>query len=207
MKRKVILTTIVIVWSLTLGLGLKYLWDYAALAGEAAAPPGRWPVDCRIQPASDRATLVLLAHPHCPCTRATIGELARIMAKCKGRLIAYVAFYKPTDFGDDWERTDLWDAAAAIPDVSVIRDEEGSVAASFNAATSGQAVLYDSRGELLFAGGITAARGHSGDNLGSSAIVSLLTTQTTEHVETPVFGCPLFDRHSECNEGVEKCTK
>ena len=207
MTRKVIFTTIGVIWLMTMGVGIKMLWDYAASEGEAATPPDRWPAACRIQPASDCATLVLLAHPHCPCTRATIRELALLMAKCKGKVIAYVAFYKPAGFADEWERTDLWDAASEIPGVSVLCDEDGSLASCFKASTSGQALLYDSKGELMFAGGITAARGHSGDNFGSAAVVSLVTKQTTEQVGTPVYGCPLFDRHSECHQGVQQCTR
>jgi hypothetical protein len=183
------------------------LWNYASSEGEAANPPAHWPADCRVQPATDRATLVLLAHPHCPCSRATIRELALLMAQCKGKVTAYVAFYKPAEVADDWAKTDLWDSASEIPDVSVLSDEDGSLASRFKASTSGQALLYDSQGELLFAGGITAARGHSGDNFGRTAIVSLLTTPATEQVGTPVYGCPLFDRHSECNERVQQCTR
>ena len=207
MTRKVILTSIGMVWLLTIGLGIRMLWGYASTAGEAANPPSHWPADCRIQPDADRATLVLLAHPHCPCSRATIRELALLMTQCKGKVTAYVAFYKPAGVADDWERTDLWNAASEIPGVSVLCDEDGSLASRFKASTSGQALLYDSKGELLFAGGITAARGHSGDNFGRASIVSLLTKQTTEQVGTPVYGCPLFDPHSECNEGVQQCVR
>jgi hypothetical protein len=211
LTRKIVLTAIGIVWLMTVGLGIRMLWNYASSEGEAANPPAHWPAHCRIQPAADRATLILLAHPHCPCSRATIGELALLMAQCQGRVTAYVAFYEPAGAAKDWIRTGLWDSAAEIPGVSVLSDEDGALAAQFKASTSGQAVLYDSHGELLFAGGITAARGHSGDNFGRTAIVSLLTEQTTqrvgEQVGTPVYGCPLFDRHIECNEEVQKCTR
>jgi hypothetical protein len=203
-KRKVIFTTLFVAWLATVGLGLKVVWNYAAQPGEAAAPPAHWPSGSPIQPASDRATLVLLAHPRCPCTRATVNELAVLMAKCQGKLVAYVSFYRPAGAGDDWERTDLWNSASVIPGVSVLRDEDGAIAASFNGATSGQALLYDSRGDLQFAGGITSARGHSGDNSGRAAIISILNSQTEEHQGTPVFGCPLFDPHSTCNGGTHQ---
>jgi hypothetical protein len=60
--------------------------------------------------------------------------------------------------------------------------------------------LYGPGGDLLFSGGITAARGHSGDNCGRSTIISLLTEETANApvragpAQTFVFGCPLFDR-------------
>jgi hypothetical protein len=62
----------------------RALWNYESTPGVAAATPGRWPADSRIKPDADRATLVMLAHPHCPCTRASIGELARLMTQAQG---------------------------------------------------------------------------------------------------------------------------
>jgi hypothetical protein len=44
---------------------------------------------------------------------------------------------------------------------------------------------------LLFAGGITAARGHAGDNAGRSAIETLLAGGRPGYDRTPVFGCPI----------------
>jgi hypothetical protein len=52
-------------------------------------------------------------------------------------------------------------------------------------------LLYDTAGRLLFSGGITAARGHSGDNAGREAIVALLAGAPTDRTQTPVFGCKL----------------
>jgi hypothetical protein len=56
---------------------------------------------------------------------------------------------------------------------------------------------------LLFSGGITAARGHAGDNAGRSELVSLLNGGPVAPAATlnrggsardatSVFGCPLF---------------
>lgn len=195
---RVILLVGTVAWLSIVSIGLWRVWGYENAPGVAAAPPQQWPTDSRIQPAHDQATLVVLAHPHCPCTRASIGELASIMAHCQGRLTAYVLFLKPAGFSGDWEKTDLWQSAANIPGVTVIPDDDGSEARRFRAATSGQTVLYDSEGRLLFSGGITGSRGHSGDNAGRSSIVSLVNAGTAERTETFVFGCPLFDPNSEC---------
>jgi len=148
----------------------------------------------------------MLAHPHCPCTRASIGELARLMAQAQGRVTAYALFVKPAGSSDDWENTDLWRNAAGIPGVNVVVDD-GVEAQRFHAVTSGQTVLYDAEGHLLFSGGITGSRGHSGDNEGRSAIVSLLNTGEAERAETSVFGCPLFGTHSECRESFDDRNK
>ena len=77
-------------------------------------------------------------------------------------------------------------------------DDEGTEANRFHAATSGQTLLYDAAGSLLFSGGITGSRGHSGDNAGQTAIVSLVNSGAPRLTETSVFGCPLFDPNSEC---------
>ena len=77
-------------------------------------------------------------------------------------------------------------------------DGDGREARLFQAVTSGQTILYDSHGRLLFSGGITASRGHSGDNAGRSAIVSLVNAEVPDRTETLVFGCPLFTPDSEC---------
>src|SRR4029453_15748046 len=98
--------------------------------------PRIWPADSRIVQAKDRATLVVLAHPHCPCTRASIGELASIMTHSQGHVTAYVLFLKPAGFSEDWEKTDLWRSAASIPGVTAVIDDGGVEARRFNAATS-----------------------------------------------------------------------
>lgn len=120
------------------------------------------------------------------------------MAQAQGRVIAYVLFLKPTGSSADWEKTDLWQSAARIPGVNVVADDNGIESRHFHAATSGQTALYDIDGHLLFSGGITSARGHSGDNAGRSAIVSLLNTGDVDRKETAVFGCPLYSNGSEC---------
>ena len=201
-QNKLLLIAASAMWLLAVGAGLGVLWNYENTPGAAAAAPDRWPANSNIQRPTDRATLIMLAHPHCPCTRASVGELARLMAQTQGRVTAYVLFTKPPNFSEEWELTDLWATAAAIPGVNVMRDDDGVEARRFHAATSGQTVLYDQEGNLLFSGGITGGRGHQGDNAGRSAIVSLLTTSEAEQKETPVFGCALFAQ-GECQMGNE----
>jgi len=155
------------------------LWTYGQTPGADGAPPLQWPSDSLIWQASDEAALVMFAHPHCPCTRASLGELSLLMTRCRGLLTAHVLFVKPEGTPENWEKTDLWEEAVAIPGVEVVCDTEGAEASRFGIVTSGQTVLYDSEGRLLYSGGITATRGHRGDNAGRSAIVSLLTRQGT----------------------------
>jgi hypothetical protein len=206
-RTRAILFLSAISWLSLVAVGLWLLWGYENTPGVAAESPRQWPADSRIQPAQDHATLVMLAHPHCPCTRASIGELASIMAHSQGRLSAYVLFIKPKGFSDDWEETDLWQTASNIPGVKVIPDSDGSEARLFHAATSGQTVLYDLHGSLLFSGGITGSRGHFGDNAGQASIVSLVNAELPNRTETSVFGCPLFDPQSECKMSPDETNK
>src|SRR6267378_2611430 len=100
--RRLILFLSALSWLSLVAVGLGFLWGYENTPGIAAESPKHWPSASRIQLAPDRATLVMLAHPHCPCTRASIGELASIMAHSQGRLSAYVLFIKPEGFTQDW---------------------------------------------------------------------------------------------------------
>ena len=195
-----VLVATTILWLCAVSAGLWILWGYENAPGARAEPPQHWPAGSQIHRAPHQATLVMLAHPHCPCSRASLGELASIMAHTQGRLSAYVLFLKPVGFAADWEQTDLWQSSARIPGVTALSDDGGAEARRFHAATSGQALLYDAEGHLLFSGGITGSRGHSGDNAGRTAIVSLVNRGAAERAETFVFGCPLFEANSECRE-------
>jgi hypothetical protein len=145
----------------------------------------------------------MLAHPRCPCTRASIGELSLLMARCQGQVDTRVLFLKPAGAGEDWWKTDLWESASAIPGVSVLLDEDGAEARHFGAVTSGQTLLYDAEGRLVFSGGITGARGHSGDNTGRSTLVALIEGQRRSGGSGPVFGCSLRDRRAETRKAGE----
>jgi hypothetical protein len=145
----------------------------------------------------------MLAHPRCPCTRASMSELAKIMARLQGKVRAYVLFLKPQDSGADWDDTDLRRSASEIPGVTVLSDLDGAEARRFGAETSGHTLLFDPGGQLLFSGGITESRGHAGGNDGESAIVSLVNNHSADRAKTFVFGCSLFDhgqkkRDSQC---------
>lgn len=133
----------------------------------------------------------MVAHPHCPCTAASVGELAQIMARLEGRIAACVLLVKPNESGADWEDTNLRRSAEAIPGVKVVVDPAGVEARRLGAETSGHTLLFASDGRLLFSGGITASRGHAGDNAGESAIVALVNNQTPARTRTLVFGCSL----------------
>lgn len=192
-RSRIVLTIICALWCLSVTAGMMVLWDYSNGPGPASEPPMSWPHGSSIQRVPNRATLVMMAHPRCPCTRASIRELALIMRHCRESVSAHVVFYKPAVATEDWEKTNLWSSAAAIPNVEVHTDVNGEEARLFGAATSGVVVVYDVDGQLVFNGGVTGGRGHSGDNAGRSSIVSLLAGDRPVQRETFVYGCKLFN--------------
>jgi hypothetical protein len=180
------------VWLGAAAAGLWVLWRYDNTPGESAQAPHQWPTQTTLARATDRPTLVMLAHPHCTCTRASLGELAEAIARARTPPRTYILFMVPTRRGENWEQTDLWRAAAALPGVTVVRDDDGRAARQFGTVTSGQTLLYDVGGALVFSGGITGARAHAGDNLGRQSLVALLNRESAPRSGTSVFGCPLF---------------
>lgn len=183
--------TLAVLWIAAVASGLQVVWKYESTPGGSGAAPSRWPQESSIPRALDQATIVMLAHPRCPCTRASVEELGRIMARAQGRLRAHVLFFQPRDRPESWSETPLRSAAAAIPGVTVGSDKASLEARRFAAETSGHVVLYDRDGRLLFAGGITGLRGHAGDNAGRRAIEDLLAGVKSSAAGTPVFGCSL----------------
>jgi len=182
-----------VAWVLAVGAGFLALTIYKLAPAPAAAVAQVWPRDARVARARDRATLVLFAHPRCACTRATIAELAELMARYHDRLEARVLFLAPRGAAADFTATDLWSSAGRIPGVTVARDEGGEEAARFGVATSGEVALYDASGKLAFHGGITPARGHEGDSFGRRRIAALLEGGRADRNDAPVFGCALQD--------------
>jgi hypothetical protein len=187
-------TILVVVWTVIVGVGGTWLWRYAATAGVAAVPPEQWPAASAIEREASGATLVMLAHPRCPCTRASVAELAVLMSRIGARARAHVLFVRPRGADADWDKTTLWQAAAAIPGVVVHADPGGAEAALFRAVTSGQLIVYDASGKLRFRGGITGARGHEGDNVGLARALALINGGRADQNESKVFGCALGSR-------------
>lgn len=172
-------------------IGAMVVWRYQTTAGAPGEPAGRWPAASTAVAPPSRPTLLLIAHPHCPCTRATVAELGRLMARLRDRVSAHVLVYRPREFPAGWERTEVWAAAERIPGVTVRVDVDGAEAALFGAATSGQVLLYDARGRLRFSGGLTSARGHPGESPGHQRIAAVVDARDTDDVTSRVFGCAL----------------
>lgn len=122
----------------------------------------------------------MIAHPECPCTRASIAELEALLRETPARVRAYVVA------GWDGE---VIDRARALAGVDVVVDP--AAAGAFRVETSGHVLVYDAAGALRFSGGITGARGHVGDNVGRQRVLALLSGASPDADRSHVFGCAL----------------
>jgi hypothetical protein len=193
-QRRSTLLLVMAAWCLLVGLGARSLLRYETTQGQAAVTSARWPEGVWLPLARDRQTLLVFLHPHCPCSRASVEELAQLLAQTQDHLAVQVVFFVPEGRVSDVTGSALWKSVAALPGVALICDVDGALARQFDAHTSGQVYQFDPDGQLLFSGGVTASRGHIGDNGGLNAIVELahqpgLVLRGPAH--SPVFGCEI----------------
>ncbi|HWD93189.1 MAG TPA: hypothetical protein VG938_12665 [Verrucomicrobiae bacterium] len=194
----------VVLWLSAVVMGMALILRHANTPGAQSETPLHWPMGSRISLASNQPTLIMFAHPRCPCTRASLAELDSLVANCRGYFSAQVWFIKPAGTDNDWTNSSIWHQAAAIPGVAIYCDDNEIESRRFHAETSGHTVLYNQKGVLLFQGGITASRGHLGDNAGLSALEQLLRRTITNQIQTKVFGCPLYSKSRP--QGETPCT-
>lgn len=195
------LLPLTLIWCTAVGAGLLLLYRYEHQPGAAAAAPDHWPSETQLVRSQDTPTLLLFAHPQCPCTRASLHELEVLLARVEGAIEVQIIFLQPEAADDFWHRSDLWRTAARIPGVTRYVDHGGRESVRFGADTSGQTLLYDASGRLVFDGGITSSRGHQGDNMGRSTVVALVnrSLETAGPACTSnVFGCPLCSSEQSC---------
>jgi hypothetical protein len=188
--------SLVMLWIVAIGGGMFFLMGFDLTPGAAGGSPVSWPPASRIPFYPGRIQLVMLAHPQCPCTRASLAELSEITARSDEKLITHVLFFDPSERPAHWDDENLEQIARQIPSVHVVLDRDGEEADRFGAMTSGHTLLYDGQGNLRFSGGITRGRGQAGANAGRETILSALDHALEESARTPVYGCPLRADHN-----------
>lgn len=204
-KVSICIVAAISLWLILVCGGTVLMTRYSNTPGEAASAPAVWPTGSRISIDPGKPTLLMFVHPHCPCSRASLGELDQLLAEIPKLPNILVVFVKPASAASDWSTTELWRSASAIRGVKTYLDNRGAEAQRFHALTSGQTLLYDTDGKLKFEGGITLARGHAGDNAGRTSIRELLQARHPTQLQTPVYGCSLFD--GQCRKGDATCKK
>jgi len=194
-RKSLFLPLLIALWLSLCIFGLYKLAIYEHTPALAKNGPTMWP-DVGLAKGPGY-TLVLSIHPQCPCTRATLQELAIALTHCPN-LQAYLLFIEPEGVGETWVKSDLWSTCTTFPRCSLLVDKAGKLSAAFSAHTSGQSYLYDPAGQLIYSGGITQSRGHAGDNEGLNAIIALANREKSTVKNKPVFGCSLFSDGAVC---------
>lgn len=178
--------------------GACVLTGFAVLGAEQFTPvpattlATAFPRDTKLALASDKPTLLLFLHPHCPCSRSTLNELEKLQIQTQDKIAVTIVFTIPPGTPAGWEKGELLDRAHKISGAQVCLDQNGVAARRFGVNGSGHALLYAPTGKLLFSGGITAARGEDGDNPGEDAVADLVLHGRADFTRTPVFGCQLL---------------
>lgn len=167
-------------WLVGVAFGVREIAAYSITPGDRAEAPATWPAGSTLSRAHDQATVVMFVHPECPCSRASLAELAEIAA-------AHRAAFRIVLAGAG----DAWDAAGRVRGAERILDPLEREAERFGARTSGHVVVYDVAGTLRYSGGITSARGHHGDNVGRRKVEAIVAGDGERDTTHPVFGCPL----------------
>jgi hypothetical protein len=193
-KKNLVIAILICGWLAASGWGMWRLAAYSLASGAQDTPSAQWPAGSATERNSGGFTIVIALHPECPCSEATVEELDRIIAHGAGRLQARLLFVELPGLPPA-EESKLWRRADRIAGVRLIKDAGGAEARRFSTRTSGDTRLYGPDGILLFHGGITAARGHVGDNPGQAAITALLKpgARLKTPILTPVFGCALWN--------------
>ena len=186
---------IFLIWGLLIVTGTYQLLTYEYAPGSDTNFPITWPNKKEVNLATSGFTIVMVVHPKCSCSEASIGELSKLVARFPNILHAKILFVISLNADQNWKESDNWIAANEIPGAEVKYDIDGKLTKIFNLKTSGSTLLYNSKGELLFSGGITASRGHWGDNTGTQAISDIITKGSSDAKATAVFGCKVFNRN------------
>jgi hypothetical protein len=164
---------------------------YSFQPGDSGATDAAWPRAARLPHQVEAGwRLVVALHPECPCSRATVEELNRLLAARPDAFRIRALFVARQS---DAETSPLWQALRRMSGVDLVADPQGIEARQFGFRTSGEVRLYDENLQLRFHGGVTISRGHRGDNPGSAAILTSLDARECAVIATPVFGCALFD--------------
>lgn len=188
-----------------------FKYEFYVLPPAAAYSQTTWPSDTTLQLDRASPTMLLFLHPKCPCTRASVRELEKLLTGAglpSDRLPRLLVVARcPPSASDTWHNTDILRNALKLPHAQLIRDPGGRETSRFGAVSSGTVMLFDPEGQRRFAGGVTASRGQEGDNVGIERLRTILAIkQTTPRVlSMPAFGCKLCSPEEESDS--ETCVR
>ncbi len=186
------LIRVAIAWGVLAVIGYSCMVFYSTAPAKSAMSVGPFPVQSALARGSG-LTLITFLHPRCPCSKASVSELQELLAQSKfpSNLTVYAVVSQPHGCSSDFTQGAILDSLSNMKNVQLIIDKDDLESQRFGARTSGQTLLFDSQGNCLFCGGITAARGEVGANAGVDALRQCINSGQTALKKTPVFGCSL----------------
>ncbi|PTY03962.1 hypothetical protein DB346_02675 [Verrucomicrobia bacterium LW23] len=184
---------LVAAWGVLMVVGFVGLERYSQAPGAPGTRVEHWPNNAGLaRPGNGQATVVLSVHPLCPCTAATLDELQQVlMRRDLPPFHLVVLRLLPSEKPAEWKDSALPDWLSSYPGVQVVEDRDAALSDTFGLTTSGHVAFYRPDGTLAFKGGITASRGHRGENLGAATLKALLHGQPPPAEATSVYGCSL----------------
>src|SRR5688572_10707453 len=129
MRSDRVLLGAIVGWSVLVGAGFAGLLIYKSTPGRAASAPVRWPARSSLHHAGDEPTLVMMIHPRCPCTRASLDELNSLASTRTFK--TYIVVVSPPGVSRGWDETPTVRRAREIPGATVIRHPGGREASLF----------------------------------------------------------------------------
>jgi hypothetical protein len=203
------------VWILLATAGWYSLTAYGFKTDAAQADgsdPTSWPAESSLEREPGRNQLLVFLHPKCPCSFATVTELQRLLftAQQSGKQLPqlHVVACVPETGAErlQWQNTRLLSRAKELSEQHLHFDIGGVEANRFAARTSGTVLMFDEHGRRLYSGGITAARGHEGPNVGAESVAKLISGTSEPMVELPPLGCRLVGPSAcftDCASGAQ----
>lgn len=192
MSPKAVFILFIVPWALAVVSLLIYLTAYSLRPGPNGPALASWPKDAKVSRPAGASSLIMFVHPQCPCTRASVAELDRLVSAFPSRINATVVFLRPSDRPEDWVKSDLWESVLRIPGAQPREDVDGRESTRFGVKTSGETVLFDPDGNEIFRGGLTSSRGHEGASDGTNALRRYFNGEGMPIRTASTYGCALF---------------
>lgn len=183
------ITSLILFWLLLISGAFHFLMNYSSEEGRIGKISNSLPRDSKLT-VTHPFELIMFIHPGRSCSQASLSELSRLMAR-EPELQAQVVFMKTKKLDPLFKNNPLLQKTVLIPRTKIFFDEDGAEARLFGALTSGHTFLYGEGKNLLFHGGLTAARAHEGKSSGQEAIEKILKRQPSRKIAS-VFGCDIF---------------
>lgn len=183
--RNAVLAAAAASWLGAIGVGGLAMLNHAYSAGVAGTVDQHWPAGDKLSWTRSRPALVMVLHPNCPCSAASVEQLDRLLSAFPGAVEAFAVFRPSTTSNPGAVRRH----AERIPGLRVFEDVDGEIAPRLGAGTSGEAFFFGTDGALIFHGGLTPSRGHAGAGIGHDALLALISGRKSNVSSAPIFGC------------------